>query len=59
MAKSKHIESWSIMLDVFNLLGRNNINSFYWIADADGQEWRSPNYLTGRMFNFKVDVKIK
>lgn len=59
MAKSKHIESWSIMLDVFNLLSRNNINSFYWIADADGQEWRSPNYLTGRMFNFKVDVKIK
>ena len=59
MAKSKHIESWSILFEVFNLIGWKNVNSYYWVNAADGMQWASPNYLTGRMFNLKVDVKIK
>jgi hypothetical protein len=59
MAKAKHIESWSIMFEVFNLIGWKNVNSYYWVNAADGMQWASPNYLTGRMFNLKVDVKIK
>jgi hypothetical protein len=59
MAKAKHIESWSIMFEVFNLIGWKNVNSYYWVTAADGMQWASPNYLTGRMFNLKVDVKIK
>jgi hypothetical protein len=59
MAKVKHIESWSIMFEVFNLIGWKNVNSYYWVTAADGMQWASPNYLTGRMFNLKVDVKIK
>ena len=59
MKKSKHVDSWSIQLDVFNLVGWNNVNSYYWVTAADGQQWSTPNYLTGRMFNLKVDVKIK
>ena len=59
MKKSKHIESWSIQLDIFNLIQWWNENSYYWVAGANGMEWASPNYLTGRMFNLKFDVMIK
>ena len=59
MKKSKHIDSWTIQFDVFNLVGEENVNSYYWVSAADGQEWRTANYLAGRMFNLKVDVKIK
>jgi hypothetical protein len=59
MKKSKHVESWSIQLDVFNLVGWNNVNSYYWVTAADGLKWASPNYLTGRMVNLKVDVVLK
>ena len=59
MKRSKHVDSWSVQLDVFNLINCKNVNSYYWVTGADGLEWRSPNYLTGRMFNLKVDVMIK
>ena len=59
MKKAKHIDSWSVQFDVFNLVGWDNVNSFYWVSAADGQQWPTPNYLTGRMYNLKVDVKIK
>lgn len=59
MKKAKHVDSWSIQFEVFNLIGRANINSYYWITDANNQQWSSPNRLTGRMFNVKVDVKLK
>ena len=59
MKKSKHVESWSVQLDVFNLIGWKNVNSYYWVTAANGLQWASPNYLTGRMINVKVDVVIK
>ena len=59
MKKAKHVDSWSVQFDVFNLVGWNNMNSYYWVTAADGQHWPTPNYLTGRMFNLKIDVKIK
>ena len=59
MKKTKHVDSWSVQFDVFNLVGWNNMNSYYWVTAADGQHWPTPNYLTGRMFNLKIDVKIK
>jgi len=59
MKKSKHIESWSVQLDVFNLIGRKNENSYYWVTDANNMEWASPNYLTGRMINVKFDVMLR
>jgi hypothetical protein len=59
MKKSKHVESWSVQLDVFNLIDWKNENSYYWVTAADGLQWASPNYLTGRMINVKVDVVIK
>ena len=59
MKKSKHVDSWSVQFDVFNLIGWKNVNSYYWVTAADGMQWASPNYLTGRMFNLKIDVRIK
>ena len=59
MKKSKHVESWSVQLDVFNLVNWKNENSYYWVAGVDGLQWASPNYLTGRMINLKVDVMLK
>lgn len=59
MKKSKHIDSWTVQLDVINLIGTQNENSKYWVTDAKGQQWATSNKLTGRMFNLKFDVKIK
>ena len=59
MKKAKHIDNWSVQFEVFNLIGIPNVNSYYWVPDANGQQWRSPNHLSGRMFNFKVDVMLK
>ncbi len=59
MRKAKHVESWGIQFEVFNLVGWKNVNSYYWVTAADGKQWASPNYLTGRMFNLKIDVRIK
>ena len=59
MKKAKHVDSWSVQLDVFNLIGWKNVNSYYWVTDANAMQWRTPNYLTGRMINVKFDVMIK
>ena len=45
-------------LDCLNLLGINNVNSYYWITDVTGQQYAVPNYLTGRRINAKVSVEF-
>lgn len=45
-------------LDCLNLLGINNVNSYYWITDISGQQYAVPNYLTGRQFNGKITVEF-
>jgi hypothetical protein len=59
MKNSKHVDSWTIQFDVFNLVGWKNENSYYWVTAINGLQLPCPNYLTGRMFNLKFDVKIK
>ena len=56
---AKHVKQWALQFEVFNLVGWNNVNSYFWIADAYGQQWASPNYLTGRRYNFKVTVDLR
>ncbi|MCI6619417.1 MAG: TonB-dependent receptor plug domain-containing protein, partial [Prevotella sp.] len=41
-------------LDCLNLLGINNVNSYYWITDISNQQYAVPNYLTGRQLNARV-----
>ncbi|MGC6434470.1 MAG: TonB-dependent receptor plug domain-containing protein [Crocinitomicaceae bacterium] len=44
-------------LEVFNLLGINNILDKQWIQDVNGRFYSIPNYLTQRRFNFKLILK--
>ena len=43
-------------VDCLNLLGINNVNSYYWITDIQGTQFAVPNYLTGRQLNVKLVV---
>lgn len=45
-------------LDCLNLLGINNVNSYYWITDVTSQQYAVPNYLTGRQINFKATFEF-
>ena len=56
---AKHVKQWAIQFEVFNLVGWKNVNSYFWVADAYGRQWASPNYLTGRRFNLKVTVDLR
>lgn len=41
-------------MDGLNLLGINNVNSYYWITDVTNQQYAVPNYLTGRQINARL-----
>lgn len=56
---AKHVAEWAIQFEVFNLVGWKNVNSYFWVSDAYGQQWASPNYLTGRRYNLKLSVDLK
>lgn len=47
-----------IGLDCLNLLGINNVNSYYWITDVTNQQYAVPNYLTGRQINVKASFEF-
>ncbi len=50
------MRQFSLNLDVFNVLDIRNENSCYWVKDFSGNQNSVPNYLTGRRFNFKIQV---
>lgn len=56
---AKHIAEWAIQFEVFNLVDWRNVNSYFWVSDAYGRQWASPNYLTGRRYNLKITVDLK
>ena len=58
-ASAKHVKQWAIQFEVFNLVGWRNVNSYFWVSDAYGQQWASPNYLTGRRYNLKFTVDLR
>ena len=41
-------------VDALNLLGINNVNSYYWITDIQNTQYAVPNYLTGRQLNLRI-----
>lgn len=43
-------------VDVFNLLGIANVNSYYWITDITNTQYAVPNYLTGRQLNARLTI---
>ena len=56
---AKHVKQWAIQFEVFNLVGWRNVNSYFWVSDAYGNQWASPNYLTGRRYNLKITVDLR
>jgi len=45
-------------LDVFNMLGINNISSYSWFSDVQGYKYAVPDRLTGRQINIKVVCEL-
>ncbi len=59
MRKAKHIDSFGVHIELFNLLNFNNVNSYYWVSDVMGTQYPAPNYLTGFMANLKLTLDLK
>lgn len=56
---AKHVEQFALQFEVFNLVGWKNVNSYFWVSDAYGYQWASPNYLTGRRYNLRLTIDLK
>lgn len=54
----KYLKNVWLGVDAFNLLGINNVNSYYWISDISNNQYAVPNYLTGRQINAKILVEL-
>jgi hypothetical protein len=54
----EHFTDAIVSLEVFNLLGINNILSHQWIQTTDGNMYAVPNYLTQRRFNVKMILRF-
>lgn len=52
------IDEAYISLDVFNILGIQNVASYLWVRDVTGSTFAVPNYLTSRRVNLNLVVKI-
>lgn len=52
------IRNAGIYLEVFNLLGINNVSSYMWITDIHNYQRPIPTYLTGRLVNVKLMVEF-
>ena len=59
MKRAKHLKQWTVGFEIFNLVDWRNVNSYFWVSDADGYQWASPNYLTGRRYNIKLTFDFK
>lgn len=55
---SKQIRNIWLGIDCLNLLGINNVNSYYWITDVTNQQYAVPNYLTGRQLNARITIEL-
>lgn len=52
----RYIKNVWLGVDVFNLLGIANVNSYYWITDITNTQYAVPNYLTGRQLNARLTI---
>lgn len=53
-----YIRNCWLSLEVFNLLGVNNVSSYMWVTDIYGIQYAVPNYLTNRQLNLKLVVEF-
>lgn len=52
----RNVERGSIAVEIFNLLGVNNIINHQWIEDVNGRMYGIPTYLTGRRINVRFSI---
>lgn len=57
--KWKHIETFWMSFEIFNLLQFNNTVSYLWVKDINNVTYGVPNYLTGRRINIRLILKFK
>lgn len=57
-APMKWARSAWIGLDVFNLMGISNVNSYYWVTDITNTQYAVPNYLTGRQISVRLSLDM-
>lgn len=53
------VESLWLTAEIFNLLQRQNTVSHTWIKDLDNRQYAVPNYLSARLLNVRLIMKIK
>lgn len=54
----KSMSDLRLSIETFNMLGINNVLNQTWIQDTEGRQYAIPNYLTQRLFNLKLIVRI-
>lgn len=54
----KYIRNCWLSLEIFNLLGVNNVSSYMWVTDVYNIQYAVPNYLTNRQLNLKLIVEF-
>ena len=52
--KKTFLKNVMLGVDCLNLLGIDNVNSYYWVTDVTSQQYAVPNYLTGRQLNARI-----
>jgi len=52
------LKSLWIDLEILNLFGIQNTNSYFWVSDVNGTQYAIPNYLTGRRLNIKITARF-
>ncbi len=57
LAKNPMRNIW-LGLDCLNVFGFDNVSGYYWVTDVKGAQFAVPNFLTGRMVNFRVNVEF-
>lgn len=55
---ARAIKNAGIFLEVFNLLGTNNVSSYMWVSDLNNTRFSVPNYLTSRLINLKFMIEF-
>jgi hypothetical protein len=54
----KNFSDCRLSVETFNMLGINNVLNQTWIQDTEGRQYAIPNYLTQRLFNIKLILRI-
>jgi hypothetical protein len=53
-----YVKNCWLSLEVFNLLGIDNVSSYMWVTDIYNIQYAVPNYLTPRQINLKLVVEL-